>query len=78
MLNVTDPPLVSAVVGKPVELKYKSLDADTKRIMKAIVKLLPPEARAHHDPTPEELALTYPPGYRGDPDAETERRPGTD
>jgi putative phosphoserine phosphatase/1-acylglycerol-3-phosphate O-acyltransferase len=78
VLNVTDPPLVAAVVGKPVELKGKSLDADTKRIMKAITQLLPPEARAHHDPTPEELALTYPPGYQGDPDSETERRPGTD
>ena len=78
IMNVADPPLVSAVVGKPVELKYKSLDADTKRIMKAIMKLLPPEARVKRDPTPEELALTYPPGYKGDPDKETERRPGTD
>ena len=25
-----------------------------------------------------ELAATYPPGYRGDPDAESDRRPGTD
>ena len=78
VLNVTDPPLVTAVVGKPVELKHKSLDADTKRIMKAITKLLPPEARQHHDPSPEELALTYPHGYKGDPETETERRPGTD
>ncbi len=78
VLNVTDPPLVSAVVGKPVELKNKSLDADTKRIMKAIVKLLPPEARAQRDPTPEELAITYPSGYKGDPDDETKRRPGAD
>ena len=29
-------------------------------------------------PTEEELALTYPPGYRGDPEAEGDRRPGTD
>ena len=28
--------------------------------------------------TPEELALTYPPGYHGDPEAELDRRPGTD
>lgn len=78
VLNVTDPPVVTATVGPAIELKYKSLDADTKRIMKAISKLLPAEAREPHDPTPDELALTYPPGYRGDPDAETERRPGVD
>jgi len=78
VLNVADPPLVSAVVGKPVGLTGKSLDADTKRIMKAIMKLLPPEAGVQRDPTPEELALTYPPGYKGDPEKEVERRPGTD
>lgn len=78
VLNVTHPPKVSARVGSPVELKYKSVDADTKRIMKAITKLLPPEARERRQPTPEELARTYPPGYRSDPDAEVTRRPGTD
>ena len=46
--------------------------------MKAIVKQLPPEARKRRTPTPEELALTYPPGYKGDPTAESDRRPGTD
>ena len=78
LLNLTDPPAVRIRVGEPVELKHRSLDADTKRIMAAIVDLLPPEARQRHDPTPEELAATYPPGYRGDPDAEPTRRPGTD
>jgi putative phosphoserine phosphatase/1-acylglycerol-3-phosphate O-acyltransferase len=78
MLNVADAPMVSVTVGEPVELKYKSLDADTKRIMKAIAKLLPPEARERREPTAAELALTYPPGYKGNPDRETERRPGTD
>ena len=71
-------PVVTATVGEEVPLKYKSADADTKRIMKAITKLLPPEAREPYDPTPEELARTYPPGYHGDPDHEVERRPGTD
>ena len=28
--------------------------------------------------TADELALTYPPGYRGDPTKEPTRRPGTD
>ena len=78
LLNVTDPPLVSAIVGKPVELQHESLDDDTKAIMKAIMALLPSESRVQRTPTPEELALTYPPGYKGDPQSETERRPGTD
>ena len=78
MLNISDAPTVSVTVGTPVELKYRSLDADTKRIMKAITKLLPPEARRPVTPTAEQLAATYPPGYSGDPARETERRPGTD
>jgi hypothetical protein len=44
--------------------------------MSAISALLPPEARRKRTPTEAELALTYPPGYRGDPDREDERRPG--
>ncbi len=36
-------------------------------IMAAIMELLPPEAREHHEPTDEELARTFPPGYAGDP-----------
>ena len=59
-------------------LKYKSVKKDTERIMEAITDLLPPEARVEREPTPEELALTYPPGYKGDPGGETKRRPGTD
>jgi putative phosphoserine phosphatase/1-acylglycerol-3-phosphate O-acyltransferase len=78
LLNITDAPLVTATVGEPVDLKHKSLDADTKKIMKSIVKLLPPEARRRREPTPDELAATYPPGYRGDPARESARRPGTD
>jgi putative phosphoserine phosphatase/1-acylglycerol-3-phosphate O-acyltransferase len=70
--------LVTAKVGPPVDLKYTSPDADTKKIMKAISAQLPPEARRRRTPTPEELALTYPPGYHGDPEAELDRRPGTD
>jgi len=77
-LSLTDRPLVTATVGPPVQLKYRNPDADTKRIMKALSALLPPEARVRRTPTPEELALTYPPGYHGDPEAELDRRPGTD
>ena len=77
-MSLVDRPLVTATVGPPVKLKYRSPDADTKKIMKALSALLPPEARVHRTPTPEELALTYPAGYHGDPEAELERRPGTD
>ncbi len=77
-MSLSDRPKVTATVGKPVKLKYDDPDADTKRIMKAITKLLPPEARVKRTPTAEELALTYPPGYKGDPDGELDRRPGSD
>jgi putative phosphoserine phosphatase/1-acylglycerol-3-phosphate O-acyltransferase len=78
VLNVTNPPLITIRVGEPVTLKYKSVKKDTERIMEAIADLLPPEARVEREPTPEELVLTYPPGYKGDPGGETKRRPGTD
>ncbi len=77
-LNPIRRPVVSAVVGDPVDLKHRSPDADTKRIMKALTDLLPPEAREQREPTTEELLRTFPPGYSGDPNAEVSRRPGTD
>jgi putative phosphoserine phosphatase / 1-acylglycerol-3-phosphate O-acyltransferase len=78
VLNVTRPPRITVRVGEPVKLTYRSLNADTKRIMTEIAALLPPESRVPHEPTAEELARTLPAGYKGDPDAEPERRPGTD
>ncbi len=78
VLAVADPPTVRVRVGPPVDLKYRSVDADTKRIMAAIVALLPAEARRRHDPTPEELAATLPAGFKGDPDAADQHRPGRD
>jgi putative phosphoserine phosphatase/1-acylglycerol-3-phosphate O-acyltransferase len=78
VLNITDPPEIRVKVGPAVDLGYEDADADTKAIMAAIVDLLPAEARTYHEPTGEELAKTYPAGWTGDPDAETERRPGTD
>jgi putative phosphoserine phosphatase/1-acylglycerol-3-phosphate O-acyltransferase len=79
--NVLSPPTVRTRVGPPVddlELTADSLDADTDRIMAAIVDLLPAEARIRRDPTPEELARTFPSNYQGDPEAEDDRRPGVD
>ena len=79
VLNVTNPPLITIRVGPPVKLAGKSLDADTKKIMKAIVDLLPPEAHVKRTPTEEELRLTYPSGkIPTDGDHERTRRPGTD
>lgn len=62
LLNLTNPPTVTIRVGKPVELKYRSPVADTKRIMAAISDLLPPEARERREPTRDELRTTYPGG----------------
>ncbi len=77
-LSPLNRPEVSATVGAPVELGLSDPDEDTARIMAAVVALLPEEARQHHTPTEAELARTYPPGYSGDPNAEADRRPGTD
>jgi putative phosphoserine phosphatase/1-acylglycerol-3-phosphate O-acyltransferase len=73
-----DRPLITVTVGPPVDLAYEDPDVDTKAIMSAISALLPEEARQHKVPTEAELALTYPPGYKGDAGAEVDRRPGTD
>jgi putative phosphoserine phosphatase / 1-acylglycerol-3-phosphate O-acyltransferase len=78
VLNIVTPPDVTVTVGAPVKLAYRSADADTKKIMRAIMALLPPESRAHREPTPEEIALAMPPGKKGDGSNETTRRPGKD
>jgi putative phosphoserine phosphatase/1-acylglycerol-3-phosphate O-acyltransferase len=78
VLNLLDPPLVTVRVGEAVALKYDDPDKDTKRIMKAIMDLLPPESRVKHTPTPEEVALALPPGVTADRGNEKRRRPGTD
>ncbi|MGB0114171.1 MAG: HAD-IB family hydrolase [Ilumatobacteraceae bacterium] len=77
-MSMSERPTVTASVGPPVSLTHGKPDTDTKRIMKAISAQLPDEARVRREPTAEELALTYPPGYHGDPDAEAVRRPGSD
>lgn len=40
ILEVTNPPTVRVTVGHPVPLKYRSVDADTKRIMSAVMALI--------------------------------------
>ena len=78
VLNIVDPPVVTIRVGAPVPLKLQSPDADTKRVMRALMDLLPPESRVRRKPTAEELAAALPHGYKGDVDAEAKRRPGVD
>ena len=83
VFNLSNPPLVSITVGAPVsldcsELSDELIEFNTQCIMDAISQLLPPQARQPYEPTDAELRATYPSGYIGDPDAEAQRRPGTD
>jgi putative phosphoserine phosphatase/1-acylglycerol-3-phosphate O-acyltransferase len=79
LLALRHPPKVTIRVGEPVAgLTGASPDADTKRIMKAITALLPPDARRKRKPTEEELARTYPGGRATGRTDEDERRPGQD
>ncbi len=78
LTNVFNPPTVTVRVGKPVELEYDDIDADTVRMMSAISALLPPEGQRDHEPTAEELARSLPSGHVDEPEREAERRPGTD
>ena len=67
--NVLRPPEVRVRVGPAVTgLTGTDFDADTERIMEAIVDLLPPEARLPRIPSEDELARTFPPGWRGSED----------
>jgi len=91
--NVTNPPTVSITVGSEVALNRDGIvagdpstferadslaDENTLRMMSAISNLLPPEAREHREPTEAELRAALPSNYKGDPNAEDTRRPGTD
>lgn len=65
--GVLHPPAVTVRVGAPVRgLTGEDFEADTVRIMAAIVDQLPPEARRRRTPTPEEMALTIPPNVAAD------------
>ena len=55
VFNLTSPPTVRVRVGEPVEFKGRSLEADTKRMMAAIVALLP--ADAYRRRTPERRGI---------------------
>lgn len=79
LLSLTDPVHVHVTVGEPVELKYRSVDADTRRIMEAITALLPESLRTPYTPTEQELRRTYPSGWQPhEATDEAQRRPGED
>ena len=62
--NVLHPPTVRVRVGAPVTGLSglpDDAEADTAKIMKAIVALLPPEARQEHMPTMDEVRRASPP-----------------
>jgi putative phosphoserine phosphatase/1-acylglycerol-3-phosphate O-acyltransferase len=62
--NVLHPPTVRVRVGPPVAGLSRlpgEAEADTARIMKAIVAQLPPEARRAHKPTMDEVRRASPP-----------------
>jgi len=61
--NLLHPPAVRVRVGKPVPLELSDATADTEAIMAAIMTQLPAEAQRPHEPTPEELARTFPPDH---------------
>lgn len=66
VLNLADPPTVTVRVGEPYHPTAKDPESATVEIMERIMDLLPDEAKQTHEPTVDELALTYPPG--GHPD----------
>jgi putative phosphoserine phosphatase/1-acylglycerol-3-phosphate O-acyltransferase len=61
-LLTLNPPRVQVRVGDAVGGLTGRAPADTKRIMRAIVDLLPPEARQRREPTEAELRASYPGG----------------
>ena len=78
VLNLTDPPTVRIRVGAPVGLVGRSLEADTKRIMSAIVDLLPADAVSQAHAERRGACRDLPAGLLGRPRARGTRRPGMD
>ncbi len=82
-LQITNPPDVNITVGPQIKLNYDGTpeelaDENTIKMMDAISQLLPAHARQPYEPSEDELRRTFPSGYRGDPETESDRRPGSD
>lgn len=66
-VNFLRRPQVTLRVGPAVGgLSGRDFTADTEKVMAAVIALLPAEARTRRTPTPEELALTVPPGHKAE------------
>lgn len=61
--QVVNPPKVTVKVGPPFLAGAADPHLETEKIMKAIVDLLPAEARRRRRPTPEQIAMATPPGH---------------
>ena len=61
VLNIANPPKVRIVVGSPIALTHNDVEADTNRIMNAIMNLLPDESRFVIEPTEEQIKKASPP-----------------
>ena len=62
VMNLANPPRIQVRVGQPFQPSSSDPAVVTEELMGRIVELLPAGARREHTPSPEELALTYPPG----------------
>ncbi|MBC9957243.1 HAD-IB family hydrolase [Yimella sp. cx-51] len=62
VLSFLNPPKIVVNIGTPVELKYRSEKADTRRIMDAISAQLPKDAKNLKPTSIDEVASTYPGG----------------
>lgn len=64
MFNIVNPPKVRVRVGEALRLPDSVGLADgIELVMSSIFDLHPAEGKVVHDPTPEELARTFPPGH---------------
>jgi putative phosphoserine phosphatase/1-acylglycerol-3-phosphate O-acyltransferase len=63
VLNLADPPTVTVAIGEPYHPSSEDLEEATEELMRAIVALLPAEARMSRTPSEAELAATHPSGH---------------
>jgi len=73
MANIVHPPKVRARVGEALRLPDGISSEDgMELVMSSIFDLHPPQGKVAHDPTPEELARTFPPNSSDDPSSSSE------
>ncbi|REF31534.1 HAD-IB family hydrolase [Calidifontibacter indicus] len=62
VLSFRNPPKITVNIGTPVDLAYDSEEADTERIMAAISRILPDDAKGLKATSIDQVASTYPGG----------------